>query len=95
MTNTNKNDDWDNHKLLILKTIANLENDYKGLENVFMTFRLQSQEEFHKFSSEIDRKLKLLSDDIVKLQVKVLLISSFSTIVITCVVQAIIKNLLN
>jgi len=85
------NSDWDNHKLLILKTIKTLEDDYKALENIFVSFRLSSQEEFYKFSVEVDRKLKIMSDDILKLQVKMLIITSLSTVVITCVAQAIIK----
>jgi len=88
------NNDWENHKLLIMKTIDALENDYKSLEHVFMAFRLSSQEEFHKFSTEIDKKLKIMSDDIVKLQVKMLLISSGLTLFITCIAQAIIKILI-
>lgn len=91
---TDKND-WDNHKLLIMKTLSNLENDYKKIDEDLLSFKLQSSDEFHKFSTDIDKKLKVLSEDIIRLQIKVLMVSSFTTIVITCVVQAIIKNLIN
>jgi len=91
---TDKND-WDNHKLLIMKTLSNLENDYKKIDEELLSFKLQSSDEFHKFSTDIDKKLKVLSEDIIRLQIKVLMVSSFTTIVITCVVQAIIKNLIN
>lgn len=91
---TDKND-WDNHKLLIMKTLSNLENDYKKIDDDLLSFKLQSSDEFHKFSTEIDKKLKVLSEDIIRLQIKVLMVSSFTTIVITCIVQAIIKNLIN
>lgn len=91
---TDKND-WDNHKLLIMKTLSNLENDYKKIDDDLLCYKLQSADEFHKFSTEIDKKLKVLSEDIIKLQIKVLMISSGLTIFITCVVQAIIKSILN
>jgi len=90
---TDKND-WDNHKLLIMKTLSNLENDYKNLENNLLAFKLYSQDEFHKFSTEVDKKLKVLSEDIIRLQIKVLMVSSISTIVLTCIVQAIIKYII-
>ena len=87
--------DWDNHKLLIMKTLSNLEGDYKKIEDDLLCFKIQSSDEFHRFSTEIEKKLKVLSEDIIRLQIKVLMASAFTTIVVTCVVQAIIKNLIN
>lgn len=87
--------DWDNHKLLIMKTLSNLEGDYKKIDDDLLCFKIQSSDEFHRFSTEIEKKLKVLSEDIIRLQIKVLMASAFTTIVITCVVQAIIKHLIN
>jgi hypothetical protein len=78
-----------------MKTLSNLEADYKKLDDDLLCFKIQSTDEFHRFSTEIENKLKNLSEDIIRLQIKVLMASTFSTIVITCIVQAIIKNLIN
>jgi len=80
--------------LSYIRKLSSVNVTYKNLENNLLAFKLYSQDEFHKFSTEVDKKLKVLSEDIIRLQIKVLMVSSISTIVLTCIVQAIIKYII-
>ena len=87
-------DEFDKYKLLILKNIEDIEKANNIIEKTITDTRLEIAVQYHNLEINIEKKLQAMSERILSLQIKVLLLCTGTSVFLASAISVFLKKYL-